>query len=237
LTRGKTLLLTRPNAQSQALAADIATRHPTTRCIISPLLDIAFTGATLPLYTTVLFTSANGVRAYVQAGGRTGVTCFCVGAGTAAAAKAAGLRAQTAAGDVAALARLVNETATAADAPMLYVRGEHAAANVIALLRPDLAVSEAVLYRQDIAELTPQARAALAAGAVDAIPLYSPRTAHALAAEFNANPLWPRTPDLLCLSENVARALGAEHSGPVSVAKSPERDDMLALIDRFLGQT
>lgn len=238
MTKVKTLLLTRPEAQSRALAKYIEDRFPkTVRCITSPLLAITPTGK-LPNtsdFQALLFTSVNGVEAFITAGGATNRPCYCVGARTAQVARTAGLDAISADGSATELVALVSKN-NAADGPLLHVRGTHTAGDVaekLAALGFD--VRTAVLYHQDVCDLHSQATRALADGAVDAVTLYSPRTAQRFAEILQQNPDWPaRNLTALCISENVAAEVDNLGLASVQVAQNPNRTEMLSLIDRFL---
>ncbi len=230
MARGKTLLLTRPLAQSQALARDIARLNPATTCLLSPLLEITFTGSLPPLdgFGGLVFTSANGVRGYALAGGTPDLPAFCVGARTAAVAQAAGFAVRSADGDVGDLARLLD----GAQGPFLHVRGGHVAGNLAA--RPD--VAEVVLYHQTPVPLTAAATQALAQGQVDGVVLYSPRTADVFVRELGRHTDWRRDSVVpLCLSRNIAERLAGAGLAPAQIAAAPRRDDMQALIAAFLG--
>lgn len=222
--------MTRPHAQSVVLAQKIAEMAPQTTCLISPLLEIEFTGDLPPLepFQGLVFTSANGVRAYLAAGGPADLPAYCVGARTAGVAQAAGFGVHSADGDISGLVALLKPLA----GRFLYVRGEHVAGD----LAGQIDVVEAVLYRQNPVPLSGEARQALAAGAVDSVVLYSPRTAALLAQELAAHADWPRdniTP--LCLSRNIAARLENAGLPPAKIASRPGRDEMLALIGAFLG--
>ncbi|MEE9453011.1 MAG: uroporphyrinogen-III synthase [Paracoccaceae bacterium] len=236
MTRTKTILLTRPKAQSLELANSLkATLPDAVKCLISPLMDIQPTGA-LPdvsSFQALLFTSMNGVETFIKMGGQTDLTCFCVGDRTAIAARALGLKARSAAGNVQSLISLICDTSDPNHGALLHIRGEHTTGDVIAKLTArGFAIREAVLYRQNPVPLTPQARAAFLSGEIDALPLFSPRTARLLAAELHENPTWPRAHiTALCLSENITQEL--PELGAVKIAKTPSRDEMHRLIVQF----
>ncbi len=234
MAKGKTLLLTRPAAQSRAFAKDIAARFPDTRTIISPLIGITFDGTLPDLsgFDALVFTSANGVRAFRAAGGETTLPAFCVGPHTTAEARAAGLEARSADGDVIATSRLLYDSLPEG-ARVLHICGEHVAGT----LAPEgITVQRAPLYRQPALPLTVGAQAALSEGAVDAVLLFSPRSAEILGTALQQNPHWPRESlRPLCLSPNVAGKLQNTGLPAAMIAKAPNRDEMLALIGEFLG--
>src|SRR4051812_16935975 len=83
----------------------------------------------------VLFTSANGVRAFAAAERRRDIPAFAVGEATAAAARLAGFTTvDTAGGDVAALADLVRERLTPARGALLHAAGSAVAGDLSGVL-------------------------------------------------------------------------------------------------------
>jgi len=239
LTKVKTLLLTRPEAQSRALAKDIDTIFPdTARCIISPLLEIAPAGALpdLAAFQALIFTSVNGVQAYVGLSGPIGLRAFCVGARTAKVAGDAGLQAVSADGGAKDVVALVQSQLAPDGGAVLHIRGEHVAGEIAMSLRGvGFSVEEAVLYQQVAQGLTETARAALANGEIDVLPLYSPRTAETLLTEISNNPDWPIGQiTAICISENVAKAVHTAGFGGVDIAAGPNGAEMLSAIGRFL---
>jgi len=238
LTNVKTLLLTRPKTQSLALSRDIEDSFPDkARCIISPLMAITPIGD-LPdtsEFQAVLFTSANGVQAFTDLGGTTN-TCYCVGERTSQAARAAGMEAISANGAAAELITLVSKKLNPKDGPLLHIRGEHTAGGIVEnLTAQGFTVDQAVLYRQQVCDLTDVGQQALERGEVQGLPLYSPLTARRFAEVLAKNQSWP-TQNLtaLCISENVAAELQKLTLGRVEIAAKPNGTEMLALIDRFL---
>lgn len=239
MTNVKTLLLTRPKAQSRALVKDIENNFPDkTTCLISPLMAITPTGH-LPdtsKFQAVLFTSVNGVQAFIDLGGTTSSICFCVGARTTRVAQAAGLDAVSANGAAAELIALVSKDLKPASGPLLHIRGEHTAGDIAEnLTAQGFAVEQAVLYSQQACDLTDTARQSLAQGKVQGLPLYSPLTARRFAGILAENPSWP-TQNLtaLCISENVAAEVENLELGRVEIAAKPDGAAMLALIGQFL---
>ena len=202
------VLLTRPRPESQRFAAALGVP-----CEISPLLRIEFTGLAAPEAAALLFTSANGVGAWVAGGGATGLPVWCVGTRTADAAREAGFEVRGIARDADALVASVPD-----DAPsLLRVRGEHARGCVARRLADrGLRMEEAVMYRARALPLTDRARALAVSGPVVA-PIFSPRSAQLLSGA------WPQgmLPHLkvVAMSGAVAAALPV---APVAVAARPD---------------
>jgi uroporphyrinogen-III synthase len=179
----RTLLLTRPRAQSEDFAAALAAALPGRfRPIVSPLVEIAPIEAEIDLdgIAALVFTSANGVAAFAdRRPDIRGLPAYCVGASTAAAARAAGLAARSAEGDAVALAALIRRDRPG---PLLHLRGAHAAAELATILSAEgLPAREAVLYEQRPLPASAEAEALGRAGHLDVLTAFSPRGARALA--------------------------------------------------------
>jgi uroporphyrinogen-III synthase len=178
-----TLLLTRPQDASERFASALAPDLPQgVRIVISPLLDIVPTGATVSLsgYAGVIFTSGNAIR---FAGPPAPVPAYCVGAQTRQRAEAAGWSAaldeETAEELYAAL------TKVKPNGPLLHLAGQHRrGALAERLTKAGLPTDECVLYDQRTVPFTPDARAVLAGPAPVIAPLFSPRTAQAFAEQY-----------------------------------------------------
>src|SRR5258706_4402604 len=137
-------------------------------------------------WVAVFFTSAKAVGA-VAAHRRfselADLPVYTVGRRTQAAAAAAGFTAiMSADGDVSALVSLIASKPPVANSPLLYCAGEDRAGDLAGALRlHGLRVETALVYRASmVAELTPDVRAAFAAGAVYSVLHYSARTPAAL---------------------------------------------------------
>ena len=232
------LLITRPLEDAEPLAARLeALGHQT---LIEPLLEIDYLEAPLPAleaFQALLFTSANGVRAFVRQSGARGLPVFAVGNATAAAALASGFtRVESADGDVEALARLVIGRCRPGDGGLLQIAATERAGDLAGrLTAAGFSVRRLVGYQaRPAAALSPASVAALTAGTLDAVLLYSPRTARALAGLLAAAGLseFGRSLDALCLSDAVAAAAGGVPWKSVRVAARPDQE---ALLERILG--
>jgi len=229
------LLLTRPRDESDALAALLATRGH--RALVEPLLDVVYRpDAALDAegMQAVLLTSANGARAVAGRAELLALPAFAVGAATADAARAAGFaRVESADGDVEALAALVKGKLRPADGALLHVRGSEVAGDLAALLA-GFEVRPAVLYEAKPAEaLSPAAQAALRAGEVDGVLLFSPRTAASLVRLAEAAQLQASFAQMtaFCLSEAVAAAAKPLPWRRLAVAARPEQNALLELLE------
>jgi len=233
---GPTILLTRPEAQSDALAETLRARGWTP--LVAPMLTFETLtpppgfDAQVKSAAALAFTSANGVRAFAAASDHRDAPVFAVGDATRAAAREAGFAdVRSAAGDAAALERLIIEARPAG--PILHVRGEDARGDLAERLSAaGLSAGEAALYRMRAADALPEAvRAALAAGAVSAAAFFSPRTASAFAELTLAAGLTP-LPHLRAIAISAAAAAGLAPLGlgRVIVAERPDGPAMLDAI-------
>jgi uroporphyrinogen-III synthase len=239
------VLLTRPREDSVPLAARLAEMG--LEAVVAPLIEIVpLPDAELRLdgVQALLATSSNGVRAL--AAHRAGAAArrlplLAVGDATARTAREAGFSdVRVAGGDVDALAALARENLKPQAGRLVHVAGRERAGDLKAALGAyGFTVDLAVLYAAKAAtELPAEARAALRAGGLDAVLLYSPRTAriHAelVLAEADALVAAARKLHHVCLSRAVAGALDplGLDPGRVHVATGPCQQALL----RCLGE-
>ncbi len=234
-------LVTRPAADAAPLVAALAERGIDT--LSAPLLTITPVAAALPdlgPIQAVLATSANGIRALAEATPRRDLAVWAVGDGSAEVARELGFGpVESAAGDAAALAELVAERLKPAAGPLLHVAGSDVAGDLKGRLEAaGFTVERAVLYRAEpVPALPPDAAAALTAGRVDWVLLYSPRTAALFRTLAESAGLGRRLASVkaLCLSPAVADALG-DLAIDRTVAATPDRGGMMALVERLLAE-
>jgi uroporphyrinogen-III synthase len=228
------LLVTRPALDAGPLADLLAAAGHTV--LLEPLLTIRFRDAAalaLDDATGLLFTSANGVRAFAALSDRRDIPVFAVGDRTAAVAREQGFaQVGSADGDVAALAALVIAKRRPADGPLLHVAGSEVAGDLAERLEAaGFTVRRAVLYdAEPVTELSPETRAALAAGTLDGVLLFSPRTARQFAALMRQSGLRADGLVAWCLSPAVADALDDLPRADTRVAAEPTQAALLSLI-------
>ncbi len=210
------ILLTRPEVQSQELAARLRA-HVEVPILVSPILEIVPVPFTLPVAPRYLvLTSAHAADA-ARLAGLTGLPAFCVGDRTAEAAAQAGLLPRSAAGDADALLALLRDVAP--QGPGLYLRGRHAASDIGTELSEAGSDTHSVIaYDQLPRPLSPEARAVLHGTAPVILPVFSPRSARLLAAEAESAtaPL-----DLIPISANVAAAWKGRPAS-LTIAAAPD---------------
>ncbi len=231
------ILVTRPASEAQRFAAQLAGHGIDS--VIAPLLTIEPVETPLPPLDAVqalVFTSANGVRAYAARETRRDVPAYAVGEATAAAAREAGFANAISAGsDAEGLAALLVDRIDPAHGPLLHVAGADQAGDLPGALRArGYEVRQAVLYRAAPApELPAPARAAIEAGSVAGVALFSPRSAGLFADRAAAAGLAAKlaTLDAYCLSRAVAAALeGKATFRAVRLAARPNAEALIAAI-------
>lgn len=233
------LLLTRPKADSEALAGALeALGHET---LAAPLLAIRFLDdATIPLrnWQALLVTSANGAKALARRAGTDSLKnlpVFAVGPASGAAMMAEGFTdVRAAGGDVDSLARLVEGELAPGGGPLLHVAGSVVAGDLRAMLGAQgFDVERCVLYRAEKTESLPKAAAdAFRAGLIDGVLLYSPRTAGHFSSLVRAAGLEDKLGGVTfyCLSQAVCDALKELPVRGVKIAPTPDQASLLALI-------
>lgn len=229
-------LITRPIEDAKPLADALTERG--IDVLIEPLLEVApIEDAEIDLegVQALLFTSANGVRAFAGLSPRRDLKTLTVGDGSADAARRAGfVEVESAKGDVEALAALVVDRLKPADGILFHAAGTVTAGDLKARLEAlGYQVRRAQLYDAKIATtLSTETRANLTLGGIDAVLLFSPRTARTF-AELWRNAGAPPLSGIqaLCLSAAVAREVDSLGWSAVDIAERPDLPSMLALVD------
>ncbi|MEZ5831910.1 MAG: uroporphyrinogen-III synthase [Dongiaceae bacterium] len=230
------ILITRPIEDAKPLADALHERG--VEVLIEPLLDIRhLDDAEMDLdgVQALIFTSANGVRAFAALSPRRDLKAFTVGDGSAEAARQAGFpNVESAKGDLEALAALLVDRLKPEDGVLFHAAGTVTAGDLKGRLEGlGYRVRRSQLYEAKIATaLSPETRANLTQGSIDAVFLFSPRTAGTFAE------LWrdAGSPSLAsaqayCLSAAVAREVGNLGWAGVEIADRPDLPSMLALVD------
>ncbi len=238
-------LVTRPREDAAEVAAHLATRG--IEPVLEPLLTIRFAadGATLlpPLLSgaqAVLFTSANGVRAFAAATPRRDLAACAVGEATAAAARHAGFDAvASAGGSVADLADLVRQRLRPADGALVHAAGSAVTGDLAgALQEAGFVCRRAVLYDAvPAAQLSGATAALLAARGIALALFFSPRTAQSFARLARAAGLADacRAMTAIALSPAVAAALDDFPWAAVLSADAPTTAALFAALDRAIA--
>ena len=178
-------------------------------------------------FAAVVLTSETGVEAARRisaAGVALPKRAFCVGDRTAKAAPAAGFDAISAQGDANALLALLVGQKIAG--PLLLLHAEDTVGDVQnRLISAGIETVSAITYRQKPQPLTAEAEAVLQSDTPVILPIFSPRSAHLLAAEIKRiggkAPLW-----LAALSPAVAEAFDL----PIALIQIAARPDAAAML-------
>jgi uroporphyrinogen-III synthase len=227
------LLVTRPTADSASLAALIEARGHSV--VIDPMLEVRYLDTAPPALdgvTGLLFTSANGVRAFAASSARRDIAAYAVGDRTAEAARQAGFTAVASAeGDVDALARLIERERKPEDGALLHISGAVRAGNLAEVLSArGYSVQHVALYEAVAAStLGAATQAAIGDGSLDGVLLFSPRTAKHFAELVTAAGLVEETRRVQawCLSQAVADALAPLPLAALHVAPEPTQASLL----------
>lgn len=223
------LVVTRAEPDASRTAARIDARGGT--AILAPLLEIHATPGLdrgLSGVQALLFTSANGVRAFGDLAAR--VRVLAVGEATASEARSLGCADVTSAeGGGAALAALAQRVLDPAGGRVVHVSGAHIATDVAAVLRAaGFAAERRIAYEARAVSRLPLAlanRLARPAIEIDRVLFHSARAAEIFTRLTRPEDAAPLT--AVCLSEAVADS--ARHSpwARIVVAGRPREDAML----------
>ncbi|MEL6364639.1 MAG: uroporphyrinogen-III synthase [Pseudomonadota bacterium] len=224
-----TLLVTRPEPDGSALAAEAEARG--WRPVAAPLMRIAPLDASVVIRAgeSLAFTSANGVRVFAQKRPERALTVFCVGPASADVARAAEFEdVRTAGGDVEALASLIAEARLG---PVIHIGGVDRAGDLVGeLTRLGVEARREDVYKaEEVSALSEAALEAIGRGEPGRVwvALFSPRTARIFERATAAQDLGRL--GAACLSANVAAALERrERYNRVAIAAAPSTDALLA---------
>ena len=231
------ILITRPEEDAQRLAELLRARGH--EPILSPLMEIRFLDGPKILLDGVqanLVTSANGIRALARRTRRREIPVFAVGPQTAAAARDAGfIVVKDAQGDALALADAVPKWAAASGGVLVHVAGRERTGDLAGRLsQAGFQVRTEILYEAVPAEsLSTAAIDAIRSGKLDAFMLFSPRSARTFVRCVAQAHLKTSCRKLvaLCISDPTADATAPLAFAQTRVAKRPNLDAMLSLLD------
>ncbi|MBP6011416.1 MAG: uroporphyrinogen-III synthase [Alphaproteobacteria bacterium] len=229
------VLVTRPRHDAEAFAALLHARGHTT--IIEPLIDIDFrSGPPLDLkgVQAIALTSANGARATAARTPARDIRIIAVGPATAAEAKVLGFRNvdESPGEGVNGLAAHIAATLKPTAGAILHATGTVTAGDLKAAL-PAFTVRTAQIYEAHAAQtLSGAVTTELTAGLIDAVTLFSPRTATLFATLIQNTGLEPACGRVqaLCLSAAVANALAPLAFRRVQTAEKPTAAALLDLL-------
>lgn len=223
------ILITRPEPQASRFARLLRAQDWVGRVHVSPLIE----ARDLPLqrpegrFQGLILTSETAARA---AGRLTGLPslAWCVGDRTAQVARALGFQAVSARGDADALvARILAERQPG---PLLYLHGRDTRGNVAERLNSaGTETYSALIYAQEPRPLTPRAGRLIRGSDPLVLPVFSPRTAELLVAEWRR--LGGRAPaHVVALSPAVARVAAPLPAAEVTLADRPDGESLLSAL-------
>ena len=235
-------LVTRPREDAEEIAGTLRERG--IEPVIEPMLSIVRVKnpqIDLTDVQAILFTSANGVRAFAAASKERTLPAFTVGDATAAAARAAGFRSvEAAGGDVTSLAVLVCDRLDPEKGALFHAAGSVTAGDLAGSLgREGFTVKRAVLYEAVAAAgISPASAALIRQSGVNMALFFSPRTAATFVTLMRKAGLDDacRSMVAFCLSPSVAEAVSALPWRELRRAAFPHWPAMLDEIDAATRQ-
>jgi len=230
------VLVTRAVEDASDIAAELVARGH--EPLIAPLLDIQYRGGPpldLSAVQAVLATSKNGVRALALRTTRRDLPILAVGPQTAAAARALGFaNVRHANGDAVALANAVPDWATPDKGLLFYAAGAERSSDLAdRLTMKGYTVRTHALYEAvEITVLPAGVRGALEHGLLDAVLVFSPRSARILVDRLSGDGLAQacRTIDAYAISAAAAEPLKVLPFRSIHWASQPSRESLLALL-------
>jgi uroporphyrinogen-III synthase len=231
------ILVTRPRESAEETAAKLrALGHAV---MVAPLIEIQFADGpeiSLENVQAILATSSNGVQALARRTHRRDVPLFAVGAQTARVAHDAGfLIVKSANGDAVALAAAVVEWAKPDAGALLHAAGAETKGQLAQTIRArGFEIHSQVVYEAvAVNELPAEALTALTLGNLDAVLLFSPRSARIFSNCVIKAGVADRCAVLtaLCISQAASNDLAPLGLRAVHVAARPTEEAVLALLE------
>ncbi len=239
------ILVTRPEPEGTKLKAALEAAGHTV--LLSPLLNIAFTGEPLDLegVGALAVTSRNALRALAEHHDRKralSLPIFAVGPGTAEEARAIGFRTCfEGAGTAGDLADLIISRKRDFQGIVLHLAGDRRAGDLEGRLNAsDIKTRTVVLYHSIAARaFSPGIARSMADGKIDAVIVMSPRTAEILAELLKSEGVVSQAGRMqfLCISHSAAARLANLAVKNLSVASRPNFQEMLALVARVAAKS
>ncbi len=235
------LLITRPKEDAKPLVQSLKEQGHDP--VLFPLLTIkpetdgakALAELKVKDVQALLMTSANGVRAFATADKRRSFKVMAVGDATATQAREAGFKdIHSASGDVEALSALIKEKCSPDKGKLVHVAGSRVAGDLKGLLEKDgFEYQRIVLYSAEATtELSATLKQQITQHSIDAVLLYSPRTASAFVDLVEKAKLKDHLKYMVAygLSAAVASKLTSAGFKDIKTAKTPDQEALLACL-------
>ena len=237
-SRDRSILLTRPAAQSLRFAHEIKLSVPDVPIVISPLMAPRYLMPLIPAVTfsAVILVSVAAVEAarLISAAGEVlPKLAYCVGNQTALAARMIGFQTQSANGAAKDLLAMI--TAQNTPGPLLFLRGQDSTGNIAEnLTLAGLETISIIVYQQVAQQLSPVAMALLARTRPVIVPLFSPRSARLFQTQLSyisvISPIW-----VAALSPAIAAALDHKALDELKIAGHPDSASMIGVLQDFVS--
>ena len=230
------VLITRPIEDAEVTAKDLHARGHA--ALVSPLLAVNMQGGPaldLSGVQAILATSANGIRALAPRTVNRDILVFAVGPQTADEATKAGFKnVRAGTRDIVVLAEAVSHWTSPDKGTLLHASGNDGAGKLAGLLTDKgFDVRTETLYSVNALPLSQEAIAAINSGEVDAVMLYSPRSARLFRDAITEANLAGAAAKItaICISSAAANALALVAFADIRVASAPNQDALLACLD------
>lgn len=235
---GPLVLNTRPETDSAQLNNALLAKGY--RLLQAPMLKIAFRKDQLPPDISscqgIVFTSANGVRAFAHLTDQRDKTAFCVGNATSLMAAEIGFEnIQNAKGDVSDLAKLIIKTAKPGQGALFHPAARKTAGDLGAMIEPHgLTLQRQTVYDAiETTSLPDPVIHAISNHQVDVSCFFSPRTAESFVKLLKHHKLTKqmKLTTALCLSPAVAAQLAEIEWRETIIAEKPTQEFLLLALD------
>ncbi len=228
----KSLILTRPLAQSQDFANDVDAMYPGQfRPVISPLLEIRPEPGSVDTSgaQAILFSSKNAVLEFAKRSSERELPALCVGDATAREATEAGFSAMSADGDVSALAALAAQSYLPDFGHMVHFRGAETAGDLVgSLMAEGVPAEEHIIYDQFPLYLTDEAKSRIDGKKAVAV-MFSPRSANLFCDEIAD--LDTQRLTIVAISMNAAAPFEGVKLAKVFAAQVPNAQAVLEILN------
>jgi len=229
-------LLTRPEEDSRELARRLLPHgHRVQTEALLRIDRLPQDKIDLANFQALVFTSANGVRAFVTSYQYRDLPCYAVGDSTATEARKAGFQSIfTAGGNVVKLAELITRSLTPPSGPLLHISGQNIAGDLSGRLEASgFQLVRLPLYKAvKTTALTAATQNMIKSGQISHIPFYSPRSAETFIKLIQKAGLQDHLTGItaLCLSSAVSDVISSLSWYKILTAPQPDQLSLFNLV-------